>query len=108
MIAPDTVLRNIEDLLYFNAFNTDEMETGALDPIHRGVLYFIVHRVIPENKFSYYKDIFRHVECLCSTKLDGLLRQTDIRRLPTSLRSTMQVIFTRFSRMVDVDEVSFC
>ena len=103
--VPALLHNNLEDLLYYNAFNTDLKE---MNPIRKGMLYYLAHRVISEKKFSYYKDIFRHVESLCSSKLDGFIRPGDIKRLPKSLRSTMHVIFMRFSRSIDTREVSVC
>ena len=81
-----------------------EMENVPLNPIHKCMLYFLVHRVIPESKFTFYKDIYRNVENLCSNQLDGLLRQVEINQLPKSLRNTMQVIYNRFSHTGDAGE----
>lgn len=79
-----------------------------MSQMYKRMLYYTVQRVIPEVNFSYYKDIYRHVENLCSSKLDGFIRQSDINRLPKSLCSTMQVMFTRFARPFDSDELSLC
>ena len=87
-----------------NAFNTDAIE--PMNPIKRGVLYYVIQRVVPEKSFGYYKDIYRHIEGLCSARLDGFIRQSDIKRLPKTLRPTMQVLFSRFARTVDIEEVS--
>ena len=102
--ASSIIKSKLEDLLYINAFNMNEMENVPLNPIHKCMLYFLVHRVIPESKFTFYKDIFRHVESLCSNQLDGLLRQVEINQLPKSLRGTMQVIYNRFSHTIDAEE----
>ena len=80
--ATQTIQVNLEDLLYINTFSgatakEEEQKTEMgwhLNPIHKGVMYYLAHRVIPESKYTYYKDIYRHVENLCSTHLDGLLR----------------------------------
>ena len=45
-----------------------------IHPVQRGILYYIVLRVIPAKRFNYYKDVFRHLENLCSLKLDGFIR----------------------------------
>ena len=68
----------------------------------------MILRVIPEKSFGYYKDIYRQIESMCSAKLDGFIRQSDIKRLPKSLRLTMLVLYKRFARTVDTEEVSFC
>ena len=80
--ATQTIQVNLEDLLYINTFSSnattkeeEQPSTGwPLNPLHKGVMYYLAHRVIPESKYTYYKDIYRHVENLCSTHLDGLLR----------------------------------
>ena len=48
------------------------------------------------------------MESLCSSKLDGFIRKSDIKRLPWGLQATMRMIFVRFCRIVDTNEVSFC
>ena len=72
-----------------------------LNSVSKGVLYFLAHRVISEQSFSYYRDAWRHVEVLCSTKLDGYIRHGDIQRLPKNLRDTMHIIFANFARPIE-------
>jgi len=92
------VLRGLEDLLFINAFKScSDVVGGAgppINPVVKGVLYYVAHRVISEKSYSYYREVWRHVEGLCSQKLDGHIRKSDIERLPINLRSTMLVIFT--------------
>ena len=63
--------------------------------------------MIPEDKFSKLKNVFRSVVNLCSIHLDGLIRDSDLSRLPhtTRLHTTLLSIFTHFSRSVNPDEV---
>ena len=70
--------RSLEDLLVFSAFTTQVSPGETLNSVKKGMLSFIVQRVIPESSFAYYKDVFRHIEGLCSASLDGLLRLNDI------------------------------
>ena len=65
-------MSQFEDLLYYNMIKADQVV--RIHPIQRGILYYIVLRVIPAKRFNYYKDVFRHLENLCSLKLDGFIR----------------------------------
>ena len=67
----DNILSSLTNLLHSDSFDSEDIK--PLNPIKRSVLYYVVHRVIPEDKFSFFKDIFRHVEKICSTKHDGLI-----------------------------------
>ena len=98
-----TALRSLEDLLFINAFKSQMAPLANLNSVSKGVLYFLAHRVISEQTFSYYRDVWRHVEVLCSTKLDGYVRHADIQRLPKNLRDTMHVIFANFARPISHD-----
>ena len=89
--------------MYYNAFNTEE--TDAVSPVKLGILHYLMQRVLPEKAFNYYKDIYRHVEGLCSTRLDGYIRLSDVKRLPKSLRLTMLVIFAKFGRALGSNEL---
>ena len=71
------------------------------------MLGFIVLRVIPESHHTYYKDVFRHLEKLCSARLDGYLQQSDLDRLPMNLRSTIKSIFTRYAHESSLSLLDF-
>ena len=60
--------------------------------------------MIPESSYAYYKDVFRHIEKLCSIKFDGYLRLTDLERLPVKLRSTIQTMFARYAHDEQFEE----
>ena len=101
--GPSPILYRLEELLYINAFNTEELT--PVNPIKVCLLHYLVQRVLPERALSYYKDIFRHIEALCSTRLDGYIRQSDVKRLPKCLRLIMLVIFSKFARALSAEEL---
>ena len=70
------------------------------------MIYFLAHRVLEEDLFCEYKDVFRKVESLCSTRLDGLLYQSDILRLTGTVQHILQNVYDKFSRHIKPDTAS--
>ena len=66
-------------------------------------MYFIAQRVLPEEKYSEYREIFRILEQLSSKTQDGLLRQSEVRafiktaNVDQTFASQLDQLFERFS-----------
>jgi len=67
-------------------FSRDPRQFSGLNLVKRGILYFISQRVLPEEKFREYKEIFRLLEQLTSRANDGVLRQSEVRALASEAK----------------------
>ena len=89
-------------------FSRDPRQFNELNLVKRGILYFISHRVLSEEKFREYKDIFLMLEQLTSRANDGILRQSEIRALvheakfDATFASQLDQMFERFSQHSEI------